>query len=81
MTDTTLYNTQRRFTLRKGAHKLFYCWLSSCNKGLINPKYKDIQQDITDEKERLQGYAGLRGIKAILKQESRLTFTEKLTKG
>ena len=67
MTDTTLFNTQRRFTLPKGAHKLFYYGLSSYNKGLINPEYKGTQQDLTDEKERLQGYASLQGIKVSLK--------------
>ena len=30
------------------------------NKGLTNPEYKGTQQDLTDEKERLQGYIGLR---------------------
>ena len=35
----------------------------TCNKGLTNPEYKGTQQDLTDEKERLQGYTGLRGIK------------------
>ena len=52
----------------------------ACNKGLTNPEYKGTQQDLTDKKERLQGYAGLRGIKLSLKQESRLIFAEKLTK-
>ena len=45
----------------------------------MNTEYKGTQQDLTDEKERLQGYAGLRGIKVSLQQESRLTFAEKLT--
>jgi len=31
----------------------------ACNKGLTNPEYKGTQEDLTDEKERLQGYAGL----------------------
>ena len=51
----------------------------TCNKGVTNPKYKGTQHDLTDEKERLQGYAGLRGIKVSLKQKSRLIFVEKLT--
>ena len=46
---------------------------------VTNPEYKGTQQDLTNEKERLQGYVGLRGIKESLKQESRLTFAEKLT--
>jgi hypothetical protein len=33
----------------------------TCNKGLTNPEYKGTQQDLTDKKERLQGYAGLKG--------------------
>ena len=48
-------------------------------QGLTNPEYKGTQQDLTDKKERLQGYAGLRGIKVSLKQRSRLTLAEKLT--
>ena len=60
-------------------NKLFYYWLSSYNKGLTSPKYKGTQQDLTDKKERLQEYAGLQEIKVSLKQESRLTFAEKLT--
>jgi hypothetical protein len=32
------------------------------------------QQDLTDKKERLQGYEGLRGYKGSLKQELRVTF-------
>ena len=52
----------------------------TCNKGLTNPEYKGTQQDLIDEKERIQGYAGLRGIKVSLKQESRFTFAETLTK-
>ena len=45
----------------------------------IRPCYEGTQQDLTGEKERLQGYADLRRIKGSLKQESRLIFTEKLT--
>ena len=33
---------------------------------LRNLEYKGTQQDLTNEKERLQGYAGLWGIKVIL---------------
>jgi hypothetical protein len=33
--------------------------------GLTNPEYKGTQQDLTDEKERLQGYAGLRGTRGV----------------
>ena len=51
----------------------------TCNKDLTNPKYKGTQQGLTDEMEKLQGYAGLRGIKVSLKQKSRLIFVEKLT--
>ena len=43
-------------------------------KGLTNPEYKGTQQALTDKRERLQGYAGLRGIKVSLKQESGLTL-------
>ena len=32
----------------------------------IRPCYEGTQQDLTDEKERLPGYAGLRGIKGSL---------------
>jgi len=46
----------------------------TCNKGLTNPEYKGTQQGLTEEKERLQGYAGLWGIKVSLKQESRFNF-------
>ena len=35
-------------------------------RGLTNPEYKGTQQDLTDEKERLQGYVGLREIKVSL---------------
>jgi hypothetical protein len=67
MTGTT-YNTthKTRFALSKGAHQHFYCWLFSYNMGLTNLEYKSIQQDLTDEKERLQGHAGLREIKVSL---------------
>ena len=48
-------------------------------QGLTNPEYKGTQLNLTDEKERLQGYAGLWGIKVSLKHESRLSFAGKLT--
>ena len=48
-------------------------------QGLTNTEYKGTQQGLTDKKERFQGYAGLWRIKVSLKQESRLTFVEKLT--
>jgi len=52
--------THKRDSLCPRVHnKLLYYWFSSCNKGLTNPEYKGTQ-DLTDEKERLQGYAGLR---------------------
>ena len=35
-------------------------------QGLTNPEYKGTQQDLTNEKERLKGYAGLREIKVSL---------------
>ena len=79
MTGTTLTTHKRDSPCPWVHNKLFYCWISSCNKGLTNPEYKDTQQFLTDEKERLQRYTGLRGIKVSLKQESRLTFVEKLT--
>ena len=56
-----------------GAHAKLLMRLTY-NKGLTNPKYKGTQQDLTDERKRLQGYASLRGVKVSLKQESRLTF-------
>jgi hypothetical protein len=55
MTSTTS-NTQERFTLPKGSQQLLLAL--TCNKGLTNPEYKGTQQDLTDEKERLQGYVG-----------------------
>jgi hypothetical protein len=50
--------TQERFTLPKGAQQTFLLLALTCNKSLTNPEYKSTQQDLTDEKERLQGYAG-----------------------
>jgi hypothetical protein len=50
--------TQERFTLPKGAQQTFLLLALTYNKGLTNPEYKSTQQDLIDEKERLQGYAG-----------------------
>ena len=72
-------NTQERFTLPKGVQQTSLLLALLRQQGLTNPKYEGTQQDLTDEQERLQEYAGLRGIKVSLKQESRLTFAEKLT--
>jgi hypothetical protein len=36
------------------------------NKGLTNLEYKGTEQDLTNKKEILQGYAGLWGIKVSL---------------
>ena len=66
MTGTTFDTHKRDSPYPRVHNKLFYYWLSSCNKGLTNPEYKGTQQDLTDKKERLQGYAGLRGIKISL---------------
>ena len=77
MRGTTLKITQGRFTLPKGAQQTSLLLALLMHQGLTNPEDKGTQQDLTDEKERLQGYAGLRGIKVSLKQESRLTFVEK----
>jgi hypothetical protein len=38
----------------------------TCNKGLTNPEYKGTQQELTNEKKRLQGYAVFKGIKVSL---------------
>jgi hypothetical protein len=65
MTSTTSI-TQERFTLPRGSQQTLLLLALTCNKGLTNPEYKGTQQDLTDEKERLQGYAGLRGIKVSL---------------
>ena len=70
---------QERFTLPKGAQQTSLLLALLLQQGLTNPKYKGTQQDLTDEKERLQGYAGLRGMNVSLKQESRLMFAKKLT--
>jgi len=63
MIGTTIQYTKEGSPCPKVHIKLFYCWLSSCNMGLTNPEYKGTQQDLTNEKEGLQGYVGLRGIK------------------
>jgi hypothetical protein len=65
MTGTTS-NTQERFGLPKGSQRTLLLLALTCNKGLTNPEYTGTQQDLTDEKERLRGYAGLRGIKVRL---------------
>jgi hypothetical protein len=59
MTGTTS-NTQERFTLPKGSQQTLLLLALTCNKVLTNPEYQGTQQDLTDEKERLQGYVGLR---------------------
>jgi hypothetical protein len=65
MTGTTR-DTQERI------HPAHGCTINSSTagshlqQGLTNPKYKGTQQDLTDEKEKLQGYAGLREIKVSL---------------
>ena len=73
-------STQEGFTLPKGAQQTSLLLVVLLQQGLTNPEYKGTQQDLIDEKERLQGHAGLRGIKVSLQQEPRLTFVEKLTK-
>jgi hypothetical protein len=54
----TTSDTQERFTLPKGSQQTFLLLALTYNKGLTNPEYKGTQQDLTNEKERLQGYAG-----------------------
>ena len=66
MIGTTIQYTKEGSPYPRVHIKLFYYWLSSYNMGLTNPEYKGTQQDLTDEKERLQGYAGLQGIKVSL---------------
>ena len=66
MIGTTIQHTKEGSPCLMVHIKLLYCWLSSYNMGLTNPEYKGTQQDLTDEKERLQGYTGLRGIKVSL---------------
>ena len=65
MTGTTS-NTQERFTLPNGAQQTALLLALLLQQGLTNPEYKGTQQDLTNEKERLQGYAGLWGIKVSL---------------
>ena len=57
---------QERFTLPKGAQQTSLILALLLQQGLTNPKYKGTQQDLTDEKERLQGYACFMGIKVSL---------------
>jgi hypothetical protein len=54
----TTSDTQERFTLTKGSQQTFLLLALTYNNGLTNPEYKGTQQDLTDKKERLQGYAG-----------------------
>ena len=56
----TTSNTQESFTLPKGAQQTSLLLALLLQQGLTNPEYKGTQQDLTDKKERLQGYAGLR---------------------
>jgi hypothetical protein len=56
MTSTTS-NTQERFTLPKVSQQTLLLLALTCNKGLTNLEYKGTQQDLTNEKERLQGHA------------------------
>jgi hypothetical protein len=65
MTGTTS-NTQERFTQPKGSQQTLLLLALTCNKGLTNLEYKGTQQDSTDEKERLQGYASQGEIKISL---------------
>jgi hypothetical protein len=50
--------TQERFTLPTGSQQTLLLLALTCNKGLKNPEYKGIQQDLIDKKERLQVYPG-----------------------
>ena len=65
MTGTTS-NTQERFTLPMGSQQTSLLLALLLQQGLTNPEYKSTQQDLTDKKERLQGYAGFTGIKVSL---------------
>ena len=65
MTGTTS-NTQESFTLPKGAQQTSLLLALLLQQGLTNPEYKDTQQDLTDKKKRLQGYAGFTRIKVSL---------------
>ena len=47
------------------------------NKGLANPEYKGTQQDLTDEKERLQGYVGFRGNQGKFVARIKINFCRK----
>jgi hypothetical protein len=57
MTSTTSI-TQERFALPTGSQQTLLLLALTCNKGLTNPEYKGTQLDLTNKKERLQGYAG-----------------------
>jgi hypothetical protein len=70
--------TQERLTLPKGAQQTLLLLALTCNKGLTKPEYKGTQQDLTNEKERLQGYAGQKGNQGKFVARIRITFTEKL---
>ena len=59
-------NTQERFTLPEEAQQTSLLLALLLQQGLTNPEYKGTQQDLTNEKERLQGYADLQGNKVIL---------------
>ena len=59
-------NTQERFTLPKDAQQTLLLLALLLQQGLTNPEYKDTQQDLTDKKKRLQGYAGFTRIKVSL---------------
>ena len=65
MTGTTS-NTQERFTLPMGAQQTFVLLSLLLQQGLTNLEYKGTQGDLTNKKERLQGYADFMGIKVSL---------------
>jgi hypothetical protein len=65
MTGTTSI-TQERFHPAQGCTTNSSTVGSHLQQGLTNLEYKGTQQDLIDEKERLQGYASLRGIKVSL---------------
>ena len=65
MTSTTS-NTKESFTLPMGAQQTSLLLALLLQQGLTNPEYKGTQQDLTDEKERLQEYAGFIEIKVSL---------------
>ena len=47
------------------------------NKGLTDPEYKGTQQDLTDEKERLQGYVGFKGNQGMSVARIKINFCRK----